>query len=453
MSLDGGFEEVGQFWLADDADAERALPGKLTVDRSGSATIEVFSPMASLAESLLDPDLRNASSIRILGVTETNRAVTMDHARFSSPGRLILGKRSGVRRMDFWSDELVVGHHYGQDDEIRFDHVTLSLEHVYEWFGLSGLQSEEYSFETQAKVMLNYERPSSIAFQLPHGISGRVRFGFTDFVQPTPWEPKLGLKQTCSISLDSSRDSSRIYWHLDDVKELSLIFLSFFAMATSSTTRLVTVDASLHSDARGKTKTESVSVSLIYNPYGESTTDSRTLHPNEMLFTYEDVQAKFEVVMSNWLEYWQQNEYAVRATMRSRFGHLTLDDHLRTLTQALEIAVGKDIGANATITEIAQRLAENFWTEWDDDLDVRAFANAVGKYRNWFVHFDRKRSRIDVDYGEVAMICHNLGALLDIYMLSKCVPDDIPYRDLITQDGDLKRLLRNRLQLHAKHRR
>ena len=449
MDLDGGFEEMGQFWPASVSEPEHPWPGKITVDSDGSATVEIFSAFTDEGESFLAPLGGTPHPGRILGVTETNKAVTLDRVASTPRGGLTIGKVSGVRQHFFWSDRVLFGHHYDEDQEIRFDRVALSVEHAYEWFGLSGLRADGDILETPAKMTLSYEQPAPILFQLPHGIAGRVRFGFTGFTYPVPWDPKFGLEQTCSISLDAYHD----YWSLDDVKELAGVFQSLVAVVTASPARLTAMSASRRDGPRRGGRTDLANVVVTHRPYSPGTADSRTLHPNDMLFTYGDVQEVFSETMSNWLGYWQSAEYAIRAVMQSRFGQLTLDDHLRTLTQAVDVALGKDRGENVEFKKLVRYLAETCWAEWETDLDVNAFAEAVRKYRNWFVHFDGRRARVKVDYGEVAAICHNLGAMLDIYMVSKCVPDSIQWRDLVTENGDLKWLLKKRLYLHPKHRR
>lgn len=450
MDLDEGFEEMGQFWPASESEPKRPWPGKITVDSNGSATLEIFSAFWDEGESVLEPLGGIPSPRRILGITETNKTVTFDEARPIRGGGRVMGGVSSSRRRRLWSDRVLFGRHYDEYHEIRFNRAMFSVEHAYEWFALSGLRGDEYALETPVKMTLSYEQPTPILFQLPHGIAGRVWFGFTGLIQPAPWDARLSLEQTCSISLDSYHD----YWNLDDVKELSLVFQSFFSLVTAAPAHLTSVDASLRGGSRKRDRTPPPpNVSVAYRPYSEDTIDSRTVHPNEMLFTYEDVQDVFDETMTNWLSYWQSAEYAIRATMQSRFGRLTLDDHLKALTQAVEIAIGKDRGKNVVFKELVRYLAEMCWVEWEDDLDVDAFAKAVVTYRNWFVHFDRKRPRIEVDYSEVATICHSLGAMLDIYMVSKCAPGSIPWRNLVTEKGDLKWPLRKRLQLHPKHRR
>ena len=449
MDLDGGFEEMGQFWPASDSEPEHPWSGKITVASDGSATLEVFSAFRDEGESFLESLGGTPPPRRILGITEMNKAVTLDHVVADPLGGFMMGELSGVRRRHFWSDQVLFGRHYDEHEEVQFDRVTLSVEHAYEWFGLSGLRGDAYTHETPVTMTLSYEQPAPILFQLPRGIVGRVWFGFTGFSLPRPWETRLNLEQTCSISLDSYRD----YWNLDDVKELSLIFQSFFSLVTASPAHLISVDASLRGGSREGGQTALPNVNIAYRPYSEATTDSRTVHPNETLFTYKDVQDVFGETMTNWLSYWRSAEYSIRATMQSRFGRLTLEDHLRTLTQAVDVALGKDLGEDEEFKDLVRHLTETCWAEWEADLDVDAFAKEVRKYRNWFVHFDTRRPRVEVDYSEVAAICRNLGAMLDIYMVSKCVPDSTPWRDLVTENGDLKWPLRKRLQLHPKHRR
>ncbi len=173
-----------------------------------------------------------------------------------------------------------------------------------------------------------------------------------------------------------------------------------------------------------------------------------------MPFVYDDVAAVFDEQLAAWLTFCEFNQNAVHNAMRSRYGKLTIADHFLALARSVEITLGKKQDGHVPFRSLIQSLVEDFSAECASEVDTAEFGKIVTSYRNWFVHYDRDRGRPkpDVDYDELAMICENLGAMLDIYMIASCIPSSMDYRQLLSRDGELVWELRRRLQFHPKHR-
>ena len=450
MSLDGGFEEMGQFWLAGDGEPEHPMPGKITVDENGFATVQVFSAFTAEDESFLKPLGGIPAPHRILGITETNKTVTLDDVSATRLGGFTVGKKSGVRRRQFWSDQVLFGRHYGENEPIRFDRVAFSIELAYEWFGRSGIEPKYYSYDNPLKMIIEYERPRQIDLRFADGSSGQVWFDVKNFAPPMPWNQKLDVEQTCSIVLDAPEDR----WELREVHDLAVYVQAFIAIATGLPVAVAEIIASVEvEDHDSETRTRD-RMTVPYRPYrvGQPVTDKTT--PLQMPFIYSDVEDVFDKMLGNWLEFCRTRHHGILSAMESRYGKLTVDDHLRALSRSIEVLVGKDVGGETYFKDLVKHLAVEYTAECGKTLDADAFALAVRDYRNWFTHYDKdKRYQArTVDYAEVQAICANLTAMLNLYMIDRCLPNDMTYRDLVCPDGELKWPLRKLLQFHKKHR-
>ena len=445
-------ESVGQFWLASDYEAENWLPGKISFDDRGSATVEVFSAFADRSGSLLDPQVPQLPTLRLTGITNDNKIVTVDRARVVAGGRILRGRRSGVDSRRFRSDQVVLGHFYRGDDPIDFDRVALDIEMAHEWFGKSGIVSPDYSYDGLLKMFIEYQQQPSIPLQLTPTMSGQVWFGVKDFAPPAPWETKLNLEQTCSVSFHTTNER----WDLEAVHDLAVALQAFFAVATGVPVAVREIVAWSHDEEQISDDAErEPRVRVPFRQYDIGQPVDHLAIPPQMPFVYEDIAEVFDQILANWLAFCERNRHTVHNAMRSRYSELTVIDHFLALARSVEVALGKAQAPRTPLRKLAQHLVQNFSAGCAENVDVAKFSKAVTDYRNWYVHYDKDRSKSqpDVDYQELATICDNLRAMLDIYMIAQCLPTPMNYRELLSRDGELVWALRRQLQFHLKHQR
>ena len=401
---------------------------------------------------MLDPQIAQLPLLRLTGITSDNKIVTVDRARVVPGGRIIRGGRSGVDSRRFWSDQVVLGRFYRGDDPIDFDRVALDIEMAHEWFGKSGIVSPDYSYEGPLKMTVEYQQHPSIPLQLKPTLSGRVWFGVKGFAPPAPWETKLNLEQTCSVSFHITDTR----WTLEAVHDLAVALQAFFAVATGVPVAVREIvawnyDEEQISDDAGREPR----VRVPFRQYDVGQPVDHLTIPPQMPFLYEDVAEVFGQVLANWLEFYERNRHAVHNAMRSRYSELTVIDHFLALTRSVEVALGRAQDRRTPFRELIQQLIQNFSADCAESVNIAEFCKAVTAYRNWHVHYDRDRnkSQLDVDYQELATICGNLRAMLDIYMIAQCLPTPMNYRELLSRDGELVWTLRRQLQFHPKHQR
>lgn len=438
-------DEMGHFWLARDEDGEHAVSGRIIIDEQGVATLKVFSPLVPQADSLLAHQLERVANIRVLGITETNKKITIERASASGVG-FAFGTGTGVDTRTFLSDKVVIGALYDFQEEIRFHEIWYQIDYTFEWFGQSGLTEKGRSaFGEPVKVTVEYRQPRPIEIDLVEGTTCKIHFGWS-IPAAQPWSVSWDMKQTCSLALRQAKDE----WTLSDVESIAFCLQSFFAVMTGENIGITAQDA--YSQAkRDTTGGDLLKIQIPHRDFLRGEDLEASAMPELMLVTYADVSDHFAKFFGNWQNLCQRDESAIRQAMISRYGKHTWPEHLLLLSRAVEVFVGKRVGKEAEFVDVVRHLARMCESEVDGHLDIEQFADAVRRYRNWFTHFDRKRASIEVDYGEVRVLVRNLRGMLDLYMLRQCLPDALDYRDLLYEGKELKWGLRRYLKLHPKH--
>lgn len=451
MTASRGFESIGQFWLTSDREVEHALPGAITIDEMGSASVEVFSAIEPRTGTLLDPRAVGPESVRITGITRENKAITLDGARPLGVGGFVGGTQSTVRYRRFGADRVLIGKFYGDDEPVQFDRAAFTIELAYEWFGHSAMTAPRYSYDGALKMTIEYEERQPIPLHLTPTLSGKVWFGVKNFAPPTPWERTLDVEQNSAILLNTTDGR----WSLEDIYDLAVSLQAFFALATGVPVAIQEITAWNAAEQDADESERQPRVHIPFQRYHVGKPVDRHTIPPQMPFVYSDVADYLGQLLANWLEFCETNRHAINEMMRSRYGKLTVVEHFLALTRAAEIALSKEQRKSLSPRTVSERLVREYGSEWADDVDPDLFAAAVVEYRNWYTHYDRdgRKNEPDVDYGEIGRICDNLGAMLDVYMIARCVPDAVDWRTLLRRDGEIAWTLRRSLEFHPKHQR
>ena len=344
---------------------------------------------------------RSKGPVRVVGITESNKNVTIDQAS-PSQGGLSFGPQSGTHRRSFISDKVIIGQLYDEASPIELRRVAFEIEGAFEWFGRSGFAREGSSAADLPNVAFRYEAPTPINFQVDQEINGQVFFGIENMSTPAPWSQEWSIVQLCSIVLTKSGAP----WTFADINLLRLFVQSFCSLVTgypgSIVKQSVFVEKDNGPDAKGYRP-----LSYPYRDYDSKFELPENVHPHQMAMSFAGLEASFEGVLERWWQYCRENEPAVRQVMVSRFGELAISDHFVALTKALEASVGKDLGQKVHFVKVAEHLATLLASEMDGALDVVAFSEAVRDYRNWFTHFDRNSRVKSVDYSERSLTRHD----------------------------------------------
>lgn len=438
-------EENGQFWLSSDEEGEHAVHGRLEVSPNGIATLRVFSPLVADEKSLLSWNLDKKPYIRILGITESNRKVTLEDASASGIGSSY-GTGTGVDTRNFSSDKVLIGALFEEKDYIRFFEVSFQLENVFEWFGMSGIREVAKSkFDEPYAVKIEYEHPPPIDFDWPDTAEAQVFFGLSD-PGVVPWSPTWDFRQSCSITLRQKED----LWTVSDIEMIALSLQSFFSVVTGESVAITqqTVRCKGQSD---KQLGREVEIQCLARSYINDNPSGNSKHPLLMPLQYKDLAEHFPEVLKRWNQMCERDEHAIRLMMASRFGRYSWQEHFLQLTKAVETSLGKELPDETTFRQVIKHTVEQFAQEFTKPVDVDTFADATTRYRNWFTHYDRKKRPIDVDFGEVRTLAYNLRGMLDLFLIAKSLPRDCDYRQFVYESGKLRWSLKRYLEPSAKH--
>jgi len=438
-------EENGHFWLARDTEGEHAVHGSLKLSPDGIATLRVFSPLVPHENSLLSRDLEKEPHIRVLGITESNRKITIDDASASGIG-YSFGTGTGVDTRNFSSDNVVIGALFEESRDLSFFEATVQLENLFEWFGLSGIREMGRSKGRQPlSITVEYNQPPAIDIEWRGATEAEIFFGWSD-PGVVPWAASWDFRQSCSIVLRREDD----FWTLSDVEMMALSLQSFLAVATGTNVSITKQNVRCRGQFDEQLGRE-VDIQCPARNHRDDDALAKTSHPLQMPLQFKVIEDHFPEILTNWWEMVENNEQAIRLMMASRYEKHSWQEHFLRLTKAVEASLGKEMPKRTSFRRVVQCLAMDFSREFTRPLDVQEFARAVTKYRNWFTHYDKKSESIDVDYGEVRALVYNLRALLDLYFVRKVLPDGRNHQDFLYREGKLCWSMQRYLQPNAKH--
>lgn len=296
MRLDEPIEHPGFFWLPEQ-DQEK-IPGTLKIEKSGNIKVDLFGALDVDSDDplrkSLNPSswswLENSSSYeRVHGLIQ-GRALTLDECFPIHSNHRVGG---GVSQSTIHANRAYLGAWYRRDEVPTFSHTAFAVEGLHQWLRLSGFDREiEYDAATITKITHFFTPPSEITTKLPNG--SELAFGLS-------WS-ESGLGADATEAKITQRASMVIRHHspvpLDQHLSTSLIFQRLLSFAA---TRSVDVMA-LVGYSRDFTRDSHEVPVEIYFASSEAERATVDLRWFRMLFTYPDIESRFDDVITTWFD-------------------------------------------------------------------------------------------------------------------------------------------------------
>ena len=296
MKLDESTEQPGFFWLPDQ-DEDR-FPGTLRIEQTGHVYVDLF---AALDISRDDPpratlDPSSWASIRHTGPYERihglikGEAITLDDCLLVTGNRLPAG---GVSQVTLRVSRAYLGGWYAIGETPTFSRMVISIEGLHQWLLLSGLdRTAEHENGKVKKLTHSFVPPPEITANLPDGTE--LAFGLSwseSGIGPDATEATITQRADMVIRRESPVS-------LDNHLNISLIFQRLLSLAVNRSVDIISLTGYSTEFTRGDYEIP-VEIYLPGGTFGQATQPVQWFR---MLFTYPEVQDRFEAFVANWYE-------------------------------------------------------------------------------------------------------------------------------------------------------
>ncbi|MBK4772810.1 MAG: hypothetical protein FT726_24715 [Pantoea sp. Morm] len=312
-------EEVvreGEFWIADNIN--EVVRGRLYIRENQTILLELDGALnvASFFSG-------NTVLKRINGKVEKEGEVTLEgclYKKINITGGI--GEKSLIH-----VNCAFLGHAFKQDEEIKLDSLSFSVDHLEEWVGVTGISFDHKPNEKDVYA-INYSRPKDIVISLDDGYELKVTFGYAFKGTSSLKETKVEHMTNLVIEGDKPipyEELSKIAH--DVVKFISLAFEKPLVIARVR--------------GRKKVQTEGVSQSTdfisIYYKSNRYNADRNDLEVNDMIFEYKDIANNASDHFKKWMKACKELSPSISLYFSSAAGqHGVIEARFISLVQGLE---------------------------------------------------------------------------------------------------------------------
>jgi hypothetical protein len=420
------FEHKGKWKLPE---SDNWFYGTLNFDPDNGARLEIFGSFNTF--------LDRSSKAIVLGKTIAGDITLIDvwyrTTRSSSNGIIV-----GVYRPQI----IIEGHHFKNESEICFRHVTSKIFNLYQWFDQSGTE-ENYDY-SNGNYRISYSKLAPISFKLNDGCEGKVLFdspvSFGDFSN------EKNIKEQSYFSLDYKE---KTYYEdiLDDLRYLTG-FITLFTYEQSYPLSITFRDEDYSESFSHRSHLKYIKC-FYQNSLFNSKYKLRV--PHEHLVKYESVTDSFPGLIKKWYEMYQEYEsvFTLMLTSFRQKNHFSVEKFMDTIkaiesfhrnSQNNERIPQKDY--ESLVDKILQSVNLNeddtLWLEnklkgnepslnkrlvnlirenqnifiIENILDEKKFAREITSSRNYYTHYDKTKEKEALKGKELFEATVNLMALL-----------------------------------------
>jgi hypothetical protein len=310
-----GFEYKGQWWLSSDPD--KVVSGTLRYSHNDGAVLELIGSFEDSGDMLKRP-----GPVVILGTSSNGKNISLHgcfliQARISEPGFSIC---SYLVRTVF------VGVHFSKTEDVKFRNMNVRFSRFDEWARMSGIKVEHTDEED---VVIRYRKPDDIRVAICDDFTIAITTRAT-FPAITQVQNKASIEQQMIIRIESAHETSiELYYSI--IQHLQ----NFLCLAVRETVHVLNM--------AGETEASKMEDMDYYRPVGifyrspNISESAEDLLMWDMLFSYQDIAADFEILLRNWFK----KEDVLKPICGLYFGVLNnplqyLENRFLSLVQAAE---------------------------------------------------------------------------------------------------------------------
>lgn len=352
------------WWLPSDPEDRWAGSLELGPAKGPRLTVTVQKAYHSLLAGDLPPAL--------YGHDEHGKPITL-----LFPGRPQSQGAAAITKFNLGCGYVVLGIHVPNRDAFNVNSLTLQLQHLYEWGGISGFPHDEQS--TLETIHVRYSQPKEQSFPIDSDLTLELQ---SPFSFQNGWSEKH-LRESLAVTFSSKQG-------LDFKKCLDLVnalrgLLHFAVLEPVYPLQISATKSDYGTRFDGNFFPHDIAVwnSIIREPVEPET------FPERWIFQFKDVQKDFGRFFADWLSYTEKYEEALGCYFTTIYHPLPFSVEHLCLTQAVEAYHGiKFLSHKKHDFKLkVQELAESNKQHLSGLIgNVEEFATTVVENRNHYTH-------------------------------------------------------------------
>lgn len=405
MRIKEELKEFGYFWLPSAPD--KRIPGILSISGGNIFKLELFGMFGTFNDNSREIE-------RIVGHVEKMGFVTLDDCYCKSMWSSVDTSRTfdELIKSSIEVMKVFTGVAYRAGEIPRFDTLTFSVEGIDEWVGISGIEVD-HQLEQHAAA-ISYKLPENITLKLDNNMELLIAFSW----QPPPF----------SIVPKEAKVAQKIHFHL--VSQESRELDEFLSVANKLTTFLCfavnevvyldsmsTVFDTPHQDVRENLRLET-SVD-IYSYSSLHSKDDPEIYRHNMLFEFEKIQDKAEIIINNWMKGCEQSGPAFHFYLWTQMDAYPYSEvKFLTLVQGLEAYHRKMFNENRVkLRNRIEEIIEPFKDIIGTNEEREKLITSIMDTRNYWTHYNPKlESRIATGWN-LEILCLKIEVLFQLHFL------------------------------------
>lgn len=270
------FELQGEWWLPENPSQKVKGALRFTPKEGGILRLDVFPSGSVEIEHFQQPQI-------ILGVSIDGRKVTLHTCLMKEMVKHALADGTQTTVLTLYVGVILVGAQFKKIEDAKFDSMFIRFQHLDAWVNVSG-----FNIDVSADgISVKYQRPKDYVFEVSEKLKLHISYA-VHYPTISTIQNEACITQEAWIGIIPSEPKP-----LDYYWDIIYSLQNFLILATTATVYPLSVSG------RIKVKDQpNISVD-IYRSIG-SIESSESLHPSDMLFTFNNVSEQLHTLMANW---------------------------------------------------------------------------------------------------------------------------------------------------------